>query len=374
MSYRLTEEQELIRKNARDFAKQYLEPFAARLDESGECPAEIIRDMALHNFLGWFLPVDFGGAEVGYLSFILGVEELSRVTASVASIVIHHSAAAYAIHHWGTADQHKTYLPALASGEKLAAVAVDPSRPGWGKGKSTVTAVPQDEGHMLNGTCPYVANGGVAGLCVVFACTDPAVGAKSLSAFIVDSKAPGMTVGAKKVTMGLRACAMADVTFQNVKAELLGTVNQGASIATELLAATAIAEAAQTVGIVSTAVEHAAKYARQRVQFGRSISAFQAIQGKLADVATNCHVARLAIYDAATLLEEGKPFVTEAAMVKLFAERLGLNALFETVQVEGGYGYSEEMPMAKWFRDVYGTTIRKGFPEPLEQIIAFSIA
>ena len=174
--------------------------------------------------------------------------------------------------------------------------------------------------------------------------------------------------------MGLRARPTADVVFHNVAAEVLGTVNGGTSIAAELLAAFAVAEAAQTVGVVGIAVEHAAKYAQQRVQFGRPISAFQAIQTMLAEVKTNCYVARLAVYDAAALIEQGKPFTTEAAMVKLFAQRLGMNSLLETLQIEGGYGYSEEMLMAKLFRDVSGTTILESPQEFPEQVIAASIA
>ena len=374
MSYLLTEDQQLIQKNARDFAKQYLEPMAVQLDKTGEFPAEVVKKLASHDFLGWFLPAEFGGAEVGYVSYALGVEELSRASAAVASIVVNHSSAAYAINRWGTAEQKKKYLPALARGEKLGAVAMSEPGPGVGQGPEAVIATQQDGGYVLNGCKCYVANAGVADLYVVFGCTDPAAGAKSLTAFLVSAKAAGLEVGAKKSTMGLRARPTADVVFRNVAAEVLGTVNAGTPIAAELLAALAVAEAAQTVGVVGFAVEHAAKYAQQRVQFGRPISAFQAIQTILAEVSTNCYVARLAVYDAAALIEQGKPFTTEAAMVKLFAQRLGINSLVETLQIEGGYGYSEEMFMAKLFRDVSGTTILESPLEFPEQVIAASIA
>jgi butyryl-CoA dehydrogenase len=374
MSYLLTEDQQLIQKNARDFAKQYLEPMAVQLDKTGEFPAEVVKKLASHDFLGWFLPAEFGGAEVGYVSYALGVEELSRASAAVASIVVNHSSAAYAINRWGTAEQKKKYLPALAKGEKLGAVAMSEPGPSVGQGPEAVIATQQDGGYVLNGCKCYVANAGVADLYVVFGCTDPAAGAKSLTAFLVSAKAAGLEVGAKKSTMGLRARPTADVVFRNVAAEVLGTVNAGTPIAAELLAALAVAEAAQTVGVVGFAVEHAAKYAQQRVQFGRPISAFQAIQTILAEVSTNCYVARLAVYDAAALIEQGKPFTTEAAMVKLFAQRLGINSLVETLQIEGGYGYSEEMFMAKLFRDVSGTTILESPLEFPEQVIAASIA
>jgi len=374
MSYLLTEDQQLIQKNARDFAKQYLEPLAVQLDKTGEFPAEVVEKMASHDFLGWFLPAEFGGAEFGYVSYALGVEELSRASAAVASIVVNHSSAAYAINRWGTAEQKKKYLPALARGEKLGAVAMSEPGPGVGQGPEAVIATHQDGGYVLNGRKSYVANAGVADLYVVFGCTDAAAGAKSLTAFLVSAKAAGLEVGPKKSTMGLRARPTADVVFRNVAAEVLGTVDGGAPIAAELLAAFAVAEAAQTVGVVGIAVEHAAKYARERVQFGRPISAFQAIQTILAEVNTNCYVARLAVYDAAALIEQGKPFTAEAAMVKLFAQRLGMNSLIETLQIEGGYGYSEEMLMSKLFRDVSGTTILESPLEFPEQVIAASIA
>ena len=291
MSYLLTEDQQLIRKNARDFATQYLEPLAVQLDKTGEFPAEVVKKMASHDFLGWFLPAEFGGAEFGYVSYVLGVEELSRASAAVASIVVNHSSAAYAINRWGTAEQKKKYLPALARGEKLGAVAMSEPGPGVGQGPEAVIATQQADGYVLSGRKSYVANAGVADLYVVFGCTDPAAGAKSLTAFVVSAKAAGLEVGPKKSTMGLRARPTADVVLRNVAAELLGTINGGTPMAAELLAAFAVAEAAQTVGVVGIAVEHAAKYAQQRVQFGRPISTFQAIQTMLAEVATNCYVA-----------------------------------------------------------------------------------
>jgi len=374
MSYPLTEDQQLIQKNARDFAKKYLEPLAVQLDKTAEYPADVVKTMAEHDFLGWFLPAEFGGAEVGYLSYILGVEELSRASAAVASIVVNHASAAYAINRWGTAEQKKKYLPALAKGEKLGAVAMSEPGPSVGEGPEAVIATQQGSDYRLKGRKSYIANAGVAGVYVVFGCTDPAVGAKSLTAFLVDGKAAGLEVGAKKSTMGLRARPTADVVLNEVTAEVLGTVNGGLPIAAELLAAAAIAEAAQTVGVVAAALEHAAKYAQQRVQFGRPIGAFQAIQEILAEVAANCHVERLAVYDAATLVEQAKPFTAEAAMVKLFAQKLGMKSLIETVQVEGGYGYSEEMLMAKLFRDVAGTTILESPADFPEKAIAAGIA
>jgi butyryl-CoA dehydrogenase len=372
MSYLLTEEQQLIRNNARDFAKEHLEPFAFELDKTGMFPAQTIERMAQHDLLSWFLPEVFGGAEVGYLSYVIGVEELSKASAAVAAILVSHASAAYAINRWGSQEQKQQCLPMLAKGENLAALAITESGPAVGEGPRAVIANKQGAGFVLNGEKTYVANAGEAGLYVVIACTDPALGSKGLAHFLVHATG-GLQVGPKKRMMGLRGRPTADVSFNNVPAELLGSLEAGPSLCAELLSILAIAEAAQTVGITSAALEHAAKYSQQRVQFGRPIGAFEAIQTMLAEMATNCHVARCALYHAATLVEHGVSFAREAAMVKMFSQRLGMNSLIDAVQIEGGYGYSEEMIMAKLFRDVSGTTIAESPLEFPEQLIAACI-
>ena len=377
MSYLLTEEQQLIKQNAREFAKEYLEPAATELDKTGEYPAEIVRHMAEHDFLGLSLPAEFGGTGVGHLSYVLAVEELAKVSAAVSSILVHHaSLACYAINKWGTDAQKKKYLPAMAKGTMLGAFALAEPGPALGIGPDTVMATQTADGYILKGIKSYVANAGVAGVYVVFACADPAAGVKSLTAFLVDAKTPGLTIGPNKRNMGLHGCPTADVILNNVlltEAQLLGTVNGGQAIATETLAVASVAEAAETLGIAQAAVEHAAKYAKQRVQFGKPIGTFQAVQTMLAEVATNCHLSRFAIYDAASLIEQGKPFTAEAAMVKLFAARIGMDSLIDVVQVEGGYGYSEEMPMARLYRDVSGTTLLESPGDFPEKLIAASL-
>ena len=377
MSYLLTEDQQLIKQNAREFAKEYLEPAATELDKTGEYPAEIVRHMAEHDFLGLSLPADFGGANAGHLSYVLAVEELAKVSAAVASILVHHaSLACYAINKWGTDSQKKKYLPAMAKGTMLGGFALAEQGPGPGLWPDSVMATKTADGYTLKGIKSYVANAGVAGVYVVFACTDPAAGAKGVTAFLVEAKTPGLTIGPNKRNMGLHGCPTADVILNNVmltEAQVLGTVNGGQAIATETLAVASVAEAAETLGITHTAVEHAAKYAGQRVQFGKPIGTVQAIQTMLAEVATNCHLLGLAVYDAASLIEHGKPFAAEAAMLKLFAVRIGMESLIDMVQVEGGYGYSEEMPMARWYRDLSGTTLRESPGDFPEKLIAASL-
>jgi butyryl-CoA dehydrogenase len=360
MSYAFTEEQLLIKQNALEFAKEYLEPIAMELDHSAKFPTEIVKKMAEQDLLGLFLPSEYGGAEAGFVAFIEVIEALSGSSASVAAVLLNHAIAAYAIEHWGTKEQKSKYLPALIKGEKVGALAIYENGPTPGVGPDALVAEKKPEGYVLNGTKAFVRNAGVADVYVVLATTDPASNGKTLTAFLVDAKATGLKVGEAKTSMGLRACPIADLTFENVivpESAVLGTVDAGLALATETLAVFSIGEAAETVGIGQAAVEHAAAYSKTRVQFGKPISTLQAIQTMLAEVATDAHVARLAIYDAAQLFQDGKPFQTEAAMVKGFLARFGSKMLLDTCQIEGGFGYSEFMPLPRLFRDIAGTTL-----------------
>lgn len=377
MSYALTEEQQLIKQSVRDFAEEFITPIAADLDSSSEYPEEIVRKMAEHDFLGLFLPSEFSGAEAGYLSYILTIEELARASGAVASILIQHaSLAAFAINRWGIQQQKQKLLPAMIRGEKLGAFALTEPGAAPGAGASKVTAIKEDGGYVLNGRKSYVANGGSAGVYIVFALTNPEAGSKGMSAFIVNAATPGLTIGRTIEKMGLRGCQSAEIIFDNVKVpsdSLLGLENTGLAMIAELLAAGNIAEGAQMVGIAQAAMEDAAKYAKQRIQFGRPIAKFPAIQTMLAEMAVNIHLLRLAVYNAALSVESGEPFITAAAIVKLTASHVGQNALIDAVQIEGGYGYSQEMPVSRFFRDIKGTAIMESSLEFPESIIAGSV-
>jgi butyryl-CoA dehydrogenase len=377
MNFELTEEQQLIGQSAREFGKEYLDPIAVELDHTGEYPAKIVAKLAGHDFLGLLIPAEVGGAGAGFASYVEVIENLSRSSAAVASIVNNHTIAALAIEQFGSPEQQKHYLPKLAKGETLGALALFESGPTPGVGPDALTAVKHAEGWVLNGKKAYVRNAGVAGVYIVFATADPAVGAKALTAFVVDSKTTGLKIGTPEETMGLKGCPVAEVAFENVvlpETALLGAVNQGQAIAAKLLAIFYVAEAAQTVGIGQAAVEHAAAYAKQRVQFGKPVAVLQAIQTLLAEVATDCHLARLGLQNAALLIEEGKPFEVEAAMIRSFLVRLGSKMLLDTCQVEGGFGYSEFMPLPRLFRDIAGTTLLDAPGDYPDKIIAASIA
>ncbi|NTV74123.1 MAG: acyl-CoA dehydrogenase, partial [Holophaga sp.] len=250
--------------------------------------------------------------------------------------------------------------PRLASGEALGAFAVYEHGPTPGVGPDALMATRVQGGWMLKGTKAFVRNAGQAKILVVSACFDPAAGAKGLAVFLVPATAPGLTVGAKAETMGLKGCPVADLHFDGVRLQeenLLGALPDGTTIVEETLAAASVAEAAQAVGIAEAALEHASAYAKTRIQFGRPIATFQAIQTMLAETATDCHLARLGLRVAAERLEAGKPFRLEAAMVKAFLARVGSRMVVDTVQVEGGFGYSEYLPLPRLFRDMAGSTL-----------------
>ncbi|MBP2634520.1 MAG: mmgC 1 [Firmicutes bacterium] len=374
MSYALTEEQQLIQQNAREFATEYVEPAAAEIDHTAAHPADIVKKMIEQDFLGIFLPGEFGGAEAGYLSYTLIIEELSRASGAVAAVLLNHaSLAAYSINRWGSAEQKQAYLPSLCQGEKLGAFALNEPGAALGAGEHRVTAVKDGDSYVLSGRKCYVANGGAAGLYIVFAQTDPEAGAKGISAFLVDAKTDGLSVARLIDKMGLRGCQSAELVFDQVKvpaANLLGAEGAGLAIAAEALAAASIAEGAMVVGIAQAAMEDAVKYGKQRIQFRRPIATFPAIQSMLAEMAANIHMLRLAVYDAASLLENGQAFVAEAAMIKLFAARIGQSALIDVIQIEGGYGYSQEMVASRLYRDVKGAVIKNSSLDFPEKIIA----
>ncbi|AJQ28610.1 acyl-CoA dehydrogenase family protein [Pelosinus fermentans] len=374
MSYALTEEQQLIQQSAREFTREYIEPIATEMDRTGIHPSAVVQQMAEHDFLGLYLPEEFGGTEAGYLSYVLIIEEISRMSGAVASILINHaSLAAYTMYRFGSAVQKQECLPALCSGEKLAAFALTEPGAAPGVGSHKVIATKEGDHYVLNGHKCYVANGGVADIYVVFALTNPEAGAKGMSAFIVDAKAAGLSIQRTIGKMGLRGCQSAELIFENVmvpQSNLLGAAGAGMKIVKEAQLVASVAEGAQVVGIAQAAMEDAVKYGKQRVQFGRPIAAFPAIQTMLAEMATHIHIARLAVYDAASLIEKGEDFMKEAAMVKLFTGRIGQSALIDVIQIEGGYGYSQEMIASRFYRDIKGAVITESSAAFPEKVIA----
>jgi len=377
MNFELTEEQQLIGQSAREFAKEYLDPIAVKLDQKGEFPKAVVTGLAQHDFLGLILDPEVGGAGAGFVSYVEVVEQLSRSSAAVASILNNHTMAAYAIEKWGTAEQKKQFLPDLAKGSTLGALAIFEKGATLGVGADALVATKQAGGYVLNGVKAYVRNAGEADVYVVFATLSAEVGAKAVTAFLVKDGTAGMKISEKVEMMGLKGCPVAHLIFQDVvlpESALLGAENQGLEIATKVLSVYSVAEAAQTVGIGQAAVVHAAQYAKQRVQFGKPVAVLQPVQTMLAEVATDVHLARLGLRVAALRIEESKPFEVEAAMVKSFLVRMGSKMLIDSCQVEGGMGYSEEMPLPRLFRDIAGTNLLDAPGNYPEKQIAASLA
>jgi alkylation response protein AidB-like acyl-CoA dehydrogenase len=374
MSYALSEEQCLIQQVAREFTQEYVAPLAVEIDKKDEHPHELVQKMAEHDFLGLFIPAEFGGAESDFFSFLLTVEELSQASGAVGSILINHSALAlYAINRWGTLVQKQKFCTLMCKGKILGAFAHAESGAAPGVGPKKLIAKKDGEYYILNGQKSYVANGSQAGVYVVVAQSNPDAGAKGMSIFLVEKTIPGLSVGRKITRMGLRGCQFNELTFENVKIpieSLLGTENEGLEMVKDILAVASVAQGAQAVGIAQAALKDAVEYSKQRVQFGRPIAKFPAIQTLLVDIATKVHLVRLAVHHAAQQIDCGESFIVEAAMIKYFVNQIGQDALIDALQVEGGYGYSEDMLISRLFRDIRGTTLIDNSAEfPVKTIV-----
>jgi alkylation response protein AidB-like acyl-CoA dehydrogenase len=372
-------------ERAHAFADEYLEPIVAELDRGLGYPKALVAQLAADGFLGLVLPEQTGVTGAGFVAHVHAIEILSRSCAGVASIANNHALAAYAIAHWGTDDQKKQYLPALAKGTKLGAIAIQEAGPTLGVGPDSLLATRSGGGFTLSGTKTFIRNAGVSDVYVVFATVQPEAESNGLTGFIIDAGTKGLGVGPRLETMGLKACPVADLTFKDVAvsdAGVFGAVNCGTVIATQILAVGAVAEAAQTVGIARAAVVHAAAYAKHRVQFRHPIARLQAIQTLLAEIATDSHMAWLGVQHAARLIEADGPFEREAAMVKAFAGRFGSKMLIDAIQIEGGMGISEVVPkhitfttpLARLFRDIAGTTLLDAPDDFPDKAIAAGIA
>jgi alkylation response protein AidB-like acyl-CoA dehydrogenase len=384
MTRTLTDAQKILRQRAHDFADEFLDPIAAELDCGQVFPKALIGQLAAQDFLGLAVPEQSGAAGAGFVSHIEVVQALSRSCPAVASILNNHALFAYAIAHWGSEAQKKQYLPALIKGEKLGAIAIQETGPRLGTGPDALLATRQGNGFTLNGTKTFVRNAGAADVYLVFAIIRPDADNTRLTAFVVDAGTSGLSVGPRLDTMGLRACPVAHLSFKNVavtEAGVMGTENSATGIASQVLSVSAVAEAAQTVGIAKAAVSHAAEYAKHRVQFHHPIASLQAIQTMLAEIVTDSHMAWLAIQHVALVIEDDGPFEPEAAMVKLFVGRLGSKMLVDAIQIEGGMGICEvvpkhisgTLPLARMFRDIAGTTLLDAPDDFPDKLIAAGI-
>jgi alkylation response protein AidB-like acyl-CoA dehydrogenase len=370
----LTDTQRQLRDTVRAFATERIAPVAAENDRASRFPRDIMSGLGELGALGVFVPEQYGGAGFDHVSYALAVEEVSAACgATGACYSAHASLVCWPILNQGTEEQRRRFLPKLARGEWLGSFAL--SEPGVGSdaGGLSTTARRQGDGYVLNGAKNFITNAPHAGLAIVFASVDSARGNKGIGAFLVETTMPGWEVLRIEEKMGLHAAHTAQLAFTDLyvpRENLLGGEGDGFKLAMKTLDGGRIGIAAQAVGIARAALEASITYAQQRRAFGQSLGDFQGIQWKLADMATAVEAARLLTLRAATLKDAGRPYTREASMAKLFASETAMNVATQAVQIHGGYGYTREFPVERYFRDAKATEIYEGSSEIQRLIIA----
>jgi butyryl-CoA dehydrogenase len=378
MDFSLSQDQKMIREMVREFATKELEPIAAEIDESREFPHESIKKMAGLGLMGVVIPEKYGGAGMDFTSLAIIIEEISRVCASTGVITaVNNSLAAYPIYHFGTEEQRKKYLPDLCSGKKIGAIGITEANAGSDPASMETTAVLEGDHYKLNGAKLWITNGEVADTFVIFAYTDPSVRHKGMSAFIVEKGFPGFSVGKHENLMGVRATGNCELIFDDCqvpKENILGEEGQGFKIVMHTLDVSRIDIGAQGVGIAQGALDAAAKYAKERVQFGKPIAEFQMVQDMLAEMATKVDAARLLVYRSATMKDAGvERFTREAAMAKYYAAEVVVDVARKAVQIHGGYGYSKDYPVERMYRDAKIIEIYEGTSQVQKIVIARNV-
>lgn len=374
MNLHFTEEQEYIRKMVRDFAKNEIASIAAQIDVSDQFPLELIKKMGKLGLLGIPIPEEWGGVGADFISYIATIEEISKASAAVGVILaVHTSVGTLPILNFGTEEQKGKYVTKLAKGEMIGAFALTEPQAGSDAGRIKLIAIDKDDHYQLDGSKIFITNGGVADLYVTFAVTDPTKGTKGISAFIVEKDTPGFTIGKKEKKMGLHGSNTTMLHFDQAKvpkANQLGQVGEGFKIAMSNLDGGRIGIGAQALGIAQAALEASIQYAKERKQFGQPISTFQAIQWKLADMATQIEAARLLIYQAASVHQAKGNSTKLSSMAKMFASDVAMKVTTEAVQIMGGYGYMRDYPVERYFRDAKITQIYEGTNQIQRMVIA----
>jgi len=373
----LTEEQELAQRTAHKFAREKVLPRAREIDEQGRVPRELIAEMASLGFLGIYVPESYGGAGLDALSYALVSEEINRACASTGVVMSSHvSLAVDPLLHYGTDAQKDRFLRPLASGERLGCFALSEPASGSDAAAMRTSARREGDAWVLNGTKNFITNGASGDIAIVFAQTDAKSRHHGIAAFVVERGTPGFTVGKLEHKLGIRGSDTAQLVFQDCRvpaANLLGDVGQGFKIALSTLDGGRISIAAQAVGIARACLEDSLAYAKEREAFGKKIVEFQAIQWKLADMATEIDAARLLVWRAATLKDRGEDHILAAAQAKLFASDVAVRAARECVQIFGGYGYLTDFPAERHYRDAKITEIYEGTSEIMNLVIAEEI-
>ena len=376
-AFDLTEDQLAVREMVRDFAESEIRPIAATIDETHEFPAENAKKMGALGLMGMFVPEAYDGAGMDSLSYVIAIEELSRVCASHGVIAsAHNSLVCYPILTYGTEAQKRKYLVPLAKGETIGAYCLTEPNAGSNAANQQTTAVLDGDAFVLNGTKLFVTNAGPAGVLVVYAATDRSLGSKGISAFIVESETPGVKKGKREKKLGIHASDTREIAFVNARvprANLLGELNKGYGVALATLGGGRIGIAAQALGIAQACLEASVKYAGERVQFDRKIGEFDAIRAMLADSAVEVETARLLVYRAAWLRDQGRPHIKEASLAKWHASEAASRCANWAVQVHGGYGYLSEFHVERYLRDAKICEIYEGTTEVQKMVVAAQI-
>lgn len=375
MDFTFTEEQQQLRRSVREFAEGEIAPHVLEWDEASRFPHEIIPKLAEMGLLGIIFPEQYGGAGLGYVEYATAIEELSRVDGSVGlTVAAHNSLCSNHIYKFASEAQKQKYLVPLAQGKKIGAWSLTEPEAGSDAGGTRSTAVRSGTEWVLNGAKTFTTNGHYADVCVAMAVTDKSRESHGISAFILEKGMPGFKPGKKENKLGMRASDTSEVIFSDCRVpqeNLLGQEGQGFVNSLQILDGGRISIAALALGMAQGALEAATRYAKQRKQFGKAISEFQAIQFKLADMATEVEAARLLVYQAAWLADQKSVrFTKESSMAKLFASEIAVRVANECVQIHGGYGFIKDYPAEKYYRDVKLCTIGEGTSEIQKLVIA----
>jgi alkylation response protein AidB-like acyl-CoA dehydrogenase len=375
VNFALTDEQQQLRRSIREFAEGEIAPHVMEWDEASHFPSEIMPKLAEMGLLGVIFPEQYGGAGLGYIEYVIAIEELSRVDGSVGIIVAaHNSLCSNHIFKFGTEAQKQKYLVPLAQGKKIGAWSLTEPEAGSDAGGTRTTAKRDGNHWLINGAKTFTTNGHYADICVAMAVTDKSKNSHGISAFIVEKGTAGFKPGKKENKLGLRASDTSEMILSDCRIpqeNILGEEGQGFIGSLKILDGGRISIAALALGMAQGALDAAINYAKQRKQFGQPISEFQAIQFKLADMATQVEAARLLVYQAAWLADQNVArFTRESSMAKLFASEVAVRVANECVQIHGGYGFIKDYPAEKFYRDVKLCTIGEGTSEIQKLVIA----
>ncbi len=374
MNFELTAEQKLFQKVIREFCEKELKPIAAKIDQEEYFPFDLYKKMGKMGLMGMTVPQEYGGAGIDKISYMIALEEISRYCGSTGiTVEAHNTLGIGYIYEAGSEEQRKKYLPNHTTGESFVALAITEPNAGSDVGGLQTTATLKDDKWVLNGTKQFITSGDIAGVTIVMAKTDKAKGTKGISAFLVEKDTPGFKVGQLEDKLGLRGSKTAELIFENMevpKENMLGEKDKGFYGVMDTLDRGRTAVGAMSVGIARGALEESIEYAKQRQQFGRPIGKFQAIQWMIADMATQIDAARLLVHRAAFLEDKGVPFGKEASMAKLFASEIAMRTTRNAIQIFGGYGYTREYPIERYYRDIKLCEIGEGTSEVQRIVIA----